>query len=105
MRRSTNIGQRSIKKKKPLIQRISHFAIFLSILVVFLFMIHAVVLNLISMVRLNGEKKELLENHLMVQALEKQLEYSQTPEFIEQYARENLDMLKSGEFVIIVHNE
>lgn len=105
MRRSTNLSKRSVKKKKSFLKRIPNLAIFLSTLVVFLFVVQVLFQNVISLYQLNQQKKILLENQQIVQELEKQLEFSKTPEFIEQYARENLDMLKSGEFVIIVRNE
>jgi len=106
MRGTTNFSQRSVKKKKPLrFQRFTNFAFLLTILVVFLFMMSAAIKNIWIGFELMKEKRILLENQSMVVELEKQLEYSKTPVFIEHYARENLDMLKSGEFVILLKNE
>ena len=106
MQRSSNISQRSLKKKRPLnIERISNLAFSLTILVVFLFTMSAFVKNMKAIQELKRENKILAENQMLITTLTKQLETSKTPGFIEHYARENLDMLKSGEFVILLKSK
>lgn len=102
MRRTTNLGKRSIKKKKY--YRITNiFSV--SFLVISLAISSAVVKNIQAGIELWREKNTLVENQNMVKDLEKKIKEAKTPEFIEHYAREKLDMLKSGEFVIIVNGE
>lgn len=106
MRGTTNVSQRSPKKKRSLsFSRIANIALNLSLSVVFLFMLTYLGKNLIMYYDLVKERKVLKENIQIVKELENQILNSKTPEFIEQYARQNLDMLKSGEFVIIVRSD
>jgi cell division protein FtsB len=109
LQRGSRLGflQSSNSKKKPLgfLQRFANMIVAVTILVVFLFMMQALIKNGIVTHKLFKEKEILRENQLLIKELEKQIEFSKTPYFIEHYAREKLDMLKSGEFVIILESE
>jgi len=86
-------------------RRFANIAFSVTILVVFAFMINALFKNIMASYELKQQQKILIENQVLVKDLEKQVVESKNPDFIERYAREKLDMLKSGEFVIIVKNE
>jgi hypothetical protein len=118
MRGTTNLSQRSLKKKKPirflqnrrtrkkpLGQRIANIALSLTIFVVFTAMMISLGKNLILFYSLKQTQKILIENQQVCRELEKKVIESKTPAFIEHYVREKLDMLKSGEFVIIIRSE
>jgi cell division protein FtsB len=106
MRRTANLSKRSTEKKKSLnLQRVTNIAFTVIFLVIFLAISNALFKNIQAGIELWREKNTLIESQIMVKDLEKQIIQAKTPEFIEHYAREKLDMLKSGEFVIIVNGE
>lgn len=106
MQGSPNIGQRSFKKKKSLkFHRFANMTFLIIFLVFFLSMTSALFKNLIALHELKEAKKNLSENLKIIGSLEKQIEESKTTDYIEHFARERLDMLQSGEFIIILNGE
>ena len=103
MQRRTIPGKRSLKKKKPIrFQKFINLTFLVTTIVVFIFMLSALVDNISVYQKIIKNKGELGEDTKMALRLQKELEYTKTTDFIEHYARENLDMLKSGEFIIIL---
>ena len=106
MQGSPNIGQRSFKKKKPLkFHRFANMTFLLIFLVFFLSMTSGLIKNMVALHELNMAKKNLTENLKIIESLEKQIAESKTTDYIEHFARERLDMLQSGEFIIILNGE
>jgi len=96
-------GKRSFKKKKSVrFQKFINFTFLVTTFFVFIFMMSAFVDNLRVYNQIRKERQVLKNNTEMSLELQKEVEFTKTTDFIEHYARENLDMLKSGEFIIIL---
>ena len=96
-------GKRSSKKKKSVrFQKLINFTFLVTTFFVFIFMMSAFVNNLIVYNQIRCSRNVLKNTIEMSLEIQKEVDYTKTSDFIEHYARENLDMLKSGEFIIIL---
>ena len=103
MQRRAIPSKRSFKKKKPIrLQKFINLTFLVTTIVVFIFMMSALYDNLSVLKKIREDQKTVKTVTKMAVDLQIDLEYTKTTDFIEHYARENLDMLKSGEFIIIL---
>ena len=85
-------------------KRFNLLSLFLNILIILL--IFSIFSNFYKHITINSKlktgSKEIVDLEKQVEKIQEDIKFAETPEYIEKVARESLDMIKEGEFIIIL---